>query len=528
MLKLFSDAQPLPPLLVRADATPQMGTGHVMRCLALAQAWQAAGGRAVLAAASLTSALEVRLQSEGIAVSRLEAEAGSAQDVAETLALAGRECAGWLTVDGYGFSGDYQRAIVAAGLPLLAIDDYGHAGHYWAGLVLNQNLDARQEIYSSREPAARLLLGTQYALLRREFWPWRGRSRAIPAVARRILVTMGGADPGNATLRVIDALKSPDLPGLQVKVVVGGSNPHLGAIRQAARHCGPWLELVENATNMPGLMAWADAAVSAAGTTCWELAFMQLPALLLALAENQRPNAQEMGRLGAAVDLGWHADVTSAAISSALRSLLADPVARGSMAQAGAGLVEGRGAERVAALLAEGTVLVRAAADEDCGLLFGWANDPLTRRMSLRTRPIAWQEHVEWYDRVTGDPATLLLVGEAWEAGVWVPCGQVRVDADGIVSLAVAPRLRGRGLALPLLRAAVLKARARVPGRVLLAYIKPENEASQRVFERAGFQPEGDAVMHGHACGKYAYGAELVCAAPVGTAPTAEEVRCSQ
>lgn len=524
----FSDAQPLPPLLLRADATPQMGTGHVMRCLALAQAWQAAGGRVVLAAASLTPALEARLRAEGLAVSRLEAEAGSAQDAAETLALAGREGAGWLTVDGYGFSGEYQRAIVAAGLPLLAIDDYGHAAHYWAGLVLNQNLDAREETYGSREPGLRLLLGTQYALLRREFWPWRSRTRSIPAAARRILVTMGGADPGNATLRVMDALSSLDLPGLEARVVVGGSNPHLAAIRQAARHCGPWLELVENATGMPDLMAWADVAVSAAGTTCWELAFMQLPALLLALAENQRPNAQEMGRLGAAVSLGWHADVTPAAITAALDSLLADAAARGSMARAGAGLVDGRGAERVAALLAQGTVLVRAAGREDCELLFGWANDPLTRSMSLRTRPIAWQEHAEWYDRVTGDPATLLLVGEAWEAGAWVPCGQARVDPDGIVSLAVAPRLRGRGLAVPLLRAALLEARARVPGRPLLAYIKPENKASQRVFERAGFRHEGGAVMHGQACGKYTYGAEPACAAPLGTAPTAEEVRCSQ
>ncbi|HNS51955.1 MAG TPA: UDP-2,4-diacetamido-2,4,6-trideoxy-beta-L-altropyranose hydrolase [Anaerolineae bacterium] len=498
-----------PPLLVRADASPQMGTGHVMRCIALAQAWLAEGGRVVLAAASLTPSLEAWLQAEGIAMARLEAETGSPEDVAGTLALADREGAGWLVVDGYGFSGEYQRAIVEAGLPLLAIDDYGHAGHYWAGLVLNQNLDAREEIYRSREPAASLLLGTRYALLRREFLSSRDRRRTIATAARRVLVTMGGADPANATLRVIAALGELDLPGLEAKVVVGGSNPHLDAIRKAARRCRPWLGLVENVTNMPELMAWADLAVSSAGTTCWELALMQLPALLLVLADNQRPNAQEMERLGAAVSLGWHGGAAPAAVAATLRSLLEDPAARAAMAQAGAALVDGRGSERVACLLARGMVLVRAAGQEDRGLLFGWANDPVTRRMSFRMQPIAWAEHVAWFDRVVGDPATLFYVGEAWQTGAWAPCGQVRVDPDGTVSMSVAPGLRGRGLAVPLLRAAVLATRARTPGRPLLAHIKPENDASQRVFEKVGFRREGDSLVHGQMCGTFTYGGRL-------------------
>lgn len=512
-------AQTLPPVLIRADAAAQMGTGHVMRCLALAQAWQEAGGTVLVVCALLTPGLEARLQAEGIAVAHLDAEPGSAQDAAETLALAERVGAGWVIVDGYAFSGEYQRAIARAGLPLLAIDDFGHAGHYWAGLVLNQNLDAREELYPSREPATRLLLGTGHALLRREFWPWHGRSRTVPETARRVLVTMGGADPGNATLRVIEALHQVGLPGLEAKVVVGGSNPHVETIRQVTRTAsgpgqvgGAWqsespVELIENASNMPDLMAWADVAVSSAGTTCWELAFMRLPALLLVLADNQRPNAQELARLGAAVSLGWHADLAPEPMAVALRALLGDAEARRSMAQAGGGLVDGRGADRVTRLLAQGAVRARPVARSDCELLFGWANDSLTRRMSFRPRPIAWEEHTRWFERVLGDPEMRLLVGEAWEAAAWVPCGQVRVDADGTVSLAVAPRFRGRGLAAPLLRTAVLEARAQGRGRQLTAYIKPENAASQRVFAQAGFQVVGDAEVLGQACVCCRYGA---------------------
>jgi len=502
-----SPAANLPRVLIRADATPQMGTGHIMRCLALAQAWQEAGGSALAVCASLTSALEARLRVEGVAVSHLEAEAGSPQDATETAALARQAGAGSVILDGYGFSGEYQQAIVRSGLPLLAVDDYGHAGHYWAGLVLNQNLVAGEALYPSREPATHLLLGTEYALLRREFWPRCGMTRPAPATARRVLVTMGGADPGNATLKVIEALRLVGLRGVEGKVVVGGSNPHLEAIRQAALEAGiPNLSLVENTSDMPGLMAWADVAVSAAGTTCWELAFMRVPALLLVLAENQRPNAEELARLGAALNLGWHEDATPPSIAEALRDLLADAEARSSMAHAGAGLVDGQGAERVAVLIGQGAVRARAATLSDRDLLFAWANDPLTRQMSFRPQPIDWEEHVRWNERVLGDPGVLLMVGEAWEAGAWVPMGQVRIDGDGTVSLGLAPRLRGRRLAGPLLRTVVLAARARTPGRRLVAFIKPENAASRRVFEQVGFRLEGQVELLGQACGSFGYG----------------------
>ncbi len=265
---------------------------------------------------------------------------------------------------------------------------------------------------------------------------------------------------------MIAALQQVGLPRIEAKIVVGGSNPHLEAIRQAVRQAGsPSLSVVENASDMPDLMAWADIAVSAAGTTCWELAFMQVPALLLILAENQRPNAEELARMGAALNLGWHEDATPPSMAEALRGLLSDAEGRSSMARAGAGLVDGRGAERVAAVLAQGALRARAATPADRELLFGWANDPLTRRMSFRPQPVAWEEHVRWFERMLGDPEVLLMIGEAWEAGAWVPLGQVRTDGDGTVSLGLEPRFRGRRLAGPLLRTAILAARARMPGR---------------------------------------------------------------
>src|SRR5262249_13227950 len=124
-------------LLLRADAGVRMGTGHVMRCLALAQAWQDVGGRAVLASASLAPGLDDVLGDQHIGLETLSAEPGTEGDARRTLGLAARLGAEWVVVDGYPFSGRYQQAIKQAGRRVFALDDHGHAEHYWADFVLN-------------------------------------------------------------------------------------------------------------------------------------------------------------------------------------------------------------------------------------------------------------------------------------------------------------------------------------------------------------------------------------------------------
>jgi UDP-2,4-diacetamido-2,4,6-trideoxy-beta-L-altropyranose hydrolase len=495
-----------PVLLIRADASPQMGTGHLMRCLALAQAWQEIGGSTLVASASLTPALEARLAAEGIAVRHLSAEPGSAEDAARAAALAQEVGAGWLVLDGYQFGGEYQRALAQAGLRQLCVDDYGHAGHYWAHVVLNQNAYAVDSLYPSREAYARLLLGTDHALLRREFWPWRSWKREVSAVAHRVLVTLGGADAGNATLKVLEALDQAVLPELEVKVVVGGSCPHLDTLRGAAQAAGLHMCLLENVTTMPELMAWADIAVTGAGATSWELAFMQLPSLVLVLAENQRQNAEWLAGSGAAVNLGWHTDVTASDLADALRTLILDEGSREAMILRTEALVDGRGSQRVVELLHQAVVRARCATESDSELLFVWANDPLTRRMSFHSEPIPWEDHQRWFGHVLEDPHVLLIVVETWEAGSWVPVGQVRIDRNGTTSIALALAHRGRRLGPPALQVSVALARARTPGRQLVAYIKPENQASQRVFSQTGFRKMGLVEVLQQPCLRYLYG----------------------
>jgi len=335
------------PLLIRADASAQIGTGHVMRCLALAQAWQDAGGRAVFLMATEAPALESRLQSEGIEVVHLPVQPGSVDDAVQTADVAHQVGADWVVVDGYHFDADYQQTLKGSGLRLLFIDDNGHAEYYFADLVLNQNIHAHEGLYPNREPYTRLLLGTGYVLLRREFLKWRGWKREIPEVARKVLVTMGGSDPNNVTLKVIQALQQVDVDGLEAIIVVGSSNPHYEELQSAVQSSRLPIRPERNVTDMPALMAWADVAISGGGSTSWELAFMGVPALIVILASNQRPIAERLDVMGVAVNLGWYEDVSPTEMAQVMTQLLKSPGTRAEMSRHVRQLVDGMGSDRV-------------------------------------------------------------------------------------------------------------------------------------------------------------------------------------
>jgi UDP-2,4-diacetamido-2,4,6-trideoxy-beta-L-altropyranose hydrolase len=336
-------------LLIRADASVSIGTGHIMRMIALGQAWQAQGGGVHFLCAEITSALEERLASEGFQLSRISAVLGSQEDLEQTTHLitetlqADRQNAR-VVLDGYHFGSDYQLGIKAAGFKLLVVDDYGHADFYHADWVLNQNISAREELYAKRSPDTKLLLGPKFAMLRKEFLAYKGWQRKIAPVAKKILVTLGGSDPDNVTLKVIQALIDLDL---HAKVVIGGSNPHLREIEnfiQSQKDSTALIEVIVNATNMPELMVWGDIAVAAAGSTCWELAFMGLPSLFINSAENQIGNSKLMEQSGTSLCMGWHNKLRTGKIASIIQSIVYNHSIRMKLSESSKKTVDGFGA----------------------------------------------------------------------------------------------------------------------------------------------------------------------------------------
>jgi UDP-2,4-diacetamido-2,4,6-trideoxy-beta-L-altropyranose hydrolase len=339
-------------LLVRTDANSQIGAGHFMRCLALAQTWQEQGGTAIFLMAPGASTLGKRLENENIREIRLSAQAASSADAEETAEIALQNSVAWVALDGYQFSPDYQRRLKDKIAHLLLFDDLADAERYYADLLLNQNAYATPEMYANRAGNCTLLLGATYLLLRREFQEWRGHNRQIPQRARNLLVTFGGSDAENGTTDALQALALLPAPAMNVRVVVGASNPHRAALERVAAELDHSVEFQTDSKRIAEEMNWADVAMSAAGSTSWELAFMGLPSLLITLSENQRGCAQYLDRQGIAISLGWQHQVQPAEAATALSALAADCARRAEMSSRGRALIDGRGAQRVVQTMA--------------------------------------------------------------------------------------------------------------------------------------------------------------------------------
>lgn len=482
-------------LLIRADASPRMGTGHVMRCLSLAQGWRRAGGAALFALAESTPALQQRLQTDEFEILRVESVAGSAGDAQQSIQLARQHRAERFVADGYQFDFGYQRAIKEAGLRLLFFDDYGHAGDYCADWVLNQNLGADAAFYARREAHTRLLLGPRYALLRDEFLTWRNWHRTIPAVARHVLVTLGGADPDNVTGRILGALKL--LADIEVVVLVGGSNPHLHALRSSVSDGSSRIRLVVNASNMPELMAWADVAIAAGGTTTWELAFMGLPSLTLVLADNQRVVAENLAVARIT------RPTTPERVKGDLAALLSDQEGRLFMSRGARQLVDGGGASRVVTRMRSACLTLRRVRPDDSRLIWEWANDPEARAVSFSREPIPWESHQKWFAARLASPQCLFYLA-AEENGA--PVGQIRFDlseSEALLSVSLARDARGRGHgpALIIRGSEHCFSDSSVP--LIRAYVQPQNQASVRAFEKAGYSDAGTAEVQGHSARQF-------------------------
>ncbi|MDH3813899.1 MAG: UDP-2,4-diacetamido-2,4,6-trideoxy-beta-L-altropyranose hydrolase [Acidobacteriota bacterium] len=332
-------------LLIRTDASPTIGAGHVMRCLALAQQWRIEGRRVTFACSELPAVFVDRLRSEGCKVVIFDAEAGSPDDAATTLKLA-HDLDAVVVADGYRFSVDYQRAVYGKARALLVFDDFGQIGAYQADLILDQNLGTSEDIYVDRPPNCMLLLGPEYVMLRREFLDTaQNRSEVSPAVCN-VLVTTGGADVGGFAIRILDVLEEIPEP-LNITVVVGGASSGTGPIEVRARNSHHRVRSIENAANMAQLMAEADLAVSTAGSTVWELAYLGVPAVIGVVAENQRLGAAALERSGAAVAFDGMTTSAAEELRQVIRLVCGDQPRRSAMIKASQGMIDGMGAARV-------------------------------------------------------------------------------------------------------------------------------------------------------------------------------------
>ena len=237
---------------------------------------------------------------------------------------------------------------------MLAIDDQGAMGSWNADLLLDQNLAAGRSLLSRCSRTTPCLFGPRFALLRREV---RSAIRSPVAEAseavRRVLVAFGGSDPAGLTSIAIEAVTCAGLGDVEVIAVVG---PASTAAESLLARYGPSdnrVEVVVDPSDYASRLAGADLAVVAAGSTCWELAAFGVPAVVSAVAPNQRVVADGLAAAGAVVDVGPPGTWSAGDLARAVRELASDSARRRSMASVGRRLVDGLGAERVVAAMQE-------------------------------------------------------------------------------------------------------------------------------------------------------------------------------
>ncbi|MBL8700127.1 MAG: UDP-2,4-diacetamido-2,4,6-trideoxy-beta-L-altropyranose hydrolase [Alphaproteobacteria bacterium] len=334
-------------VVFRCDASPSIGGGHVARCLGYADAFAAAGHRVLFAISPETIACAPGLDRSAHARLTL---AAADEPLAQVLEARGAGTADVLVLDLFGSGRREETAARPAARRLVVVDDM-HDRPHACDVLVNTSASATPSQYAGLVPeGCRLLLGPGYAPLAPAFAALREatlKRRETTAPVARVLVGFGLTDPVDATSVALEALRPIAPP--QVDVVIGAQAPHLARVRAT---CAGWATLHVDTAEMPRLMAEADLAIGAAGSTAWERCCLGLPSVAIAIVDNQQGIAAALERAGAATVFGDLRDVTVERLRAAIASLLAEPTRRIDMARAAAAMCDGIGARRLVEVLA--------------------------------------------------------------------------------------------------------------------------------------------------------------------------------
>lgn len=482
-------------VLIRADASPTIGSGHIARCLTLARVLRGQGSHVAFACRQLPGHRLQALSAEGFATFALperypdedpqqaiESMLPWQADIdALGLLLDDEAEYDWIIVDHYGLDYHWQTAARRWAHRIAAVDDLA-TRRYSVDLLLNQNLSGLSENYAPLlPPGCRTLLGPRYAMLREEF---NCPAIEINAKARRVLVNFGGFDAAMQTHHAMLALA--DFNELQVDFVAGADNP-AWAQMQALAETRPNWRLHSFVSDFYQRMSEADLFIGAGGGTSWERAALGLPTICIAVSNNQQVNGEVMAAAGAHVFMGAREQVSVEQLRDAVGFVVGNHFLRQSLAERSRQLVDGRGAERVAAALAGAVLRLRPATLDDAQLLFEGRNAEAVRRWSPEPGVIDWAQHLNWLTASLRNPQRLLLIAEADDGAV----GVLRYDLRGFEAEVSIYLLQGR-FSLGWGRALLTRGHTFVAAHwpqltVISARVLPDNLSSLKVFRDAGF-----------------------------------------
>ena len=481
-----------PCVVIRADGSPQIGAGHLMRCMAVAQILKQRGWRCVVAARSGSRNVVPEATAQAMEWLDLDESDGG---VSIGRRLGGT--ANLLIVDHYGLDAGFESACRPWAQRIAVFDDLADRAHD-CDVLIDVTLWRYSGDYTGLVPPhAQILAGSAWAAVRPEFA--RARSGALARRSGqidRVLMLFGATDPVNATSRLLKALMQTGFDG-HVDVVLGPSAPHQADVKAlVAARPRTVLHVGLGAQDMAALMVAADLVLGAPGGTAWEWTCLGLPALCVVTAENQLVVAEALAYAGAAKILPLN-HVDGPLLGAALGELAGKQAIE--MSARAAEICDGLGLMRLVGWLdpeldrQNRPVTLRPAIAADSDMLLAWQCLPGIRAFARNPNPPDPQEHKTWYARKLADPDCQFTIIECGTQ----PAGMVRLDRLEAgkdvfeISILVDPAFQGTGIG----KAAIVQAGRLVPWATIHATVLSGNHRSRAAFVAAGYEPVGDDLL---------------------------------
>jgi len=353
-------------IVFRVDSSHLIGTGHVMRCLTLAEYCRDRGDDVAFVCRDHPGNISGLVEQQGFNLLRLPYKAESESDsptdeyaswlsvpweldAAQSQATIANSTArvDWLVVDHYALDNRWQNQLRSVADRIMVIDDLANRPHE-CDLLLDHNFYQNpHQRYLNLVPSDCLsLLGSEYALLRKQFSRTRQTLRIRTGRVKNVLVFFGGADYTNETEKTLEAIEALGSTDLTWDVIVGQSNQNRDHLREICAR-SDHLSFHTQVENMADMMSKVDLAIGAAGTTSWERACLGLPCLMTVVANNQTEIAANAHRIGMARLLGRSEEVCVEDIVHGLTELLNNPELVRTMSENATATVDGLGVSRV-------------------------------------------------------------------------------------------------------------------------------------------------------------------------------------
>ena len=496
---------------VRVDASGEIGTGHFMRCLTLSDVLQQRGMKVRFICRHLPEHFRHILADKGIELTLLCNSVNTRitdnlmhshwlgvsqqQDAEESIQALSDKLWDWLIVDHYALDSRWESELRQVSRKLFVIDDIADREHN-CDILLDQNFyPDRGDRYKGKVPPhCQLLLGPRYALLRSEFYKLRESVGPRMGAVKRVLIFFGGVDADNYTGQAINALASIEATELDVDVVVGAQHPRLSEIESACLKNKFFCHI--QTSHMAKLMAKADLAIGAGGSSIWERCCLGLPALSICVAENQYKQIIDAATEGLLYAPMVESDLFMT-IKNHVGALIENNALRQLISQKCMQTVDGRGVLRIVGHLRCSGIEVREVNVGDSRKLFEWRNHSSIRMVSLCADPIPWDVHQKWLSSVMEDKDRVLLLGLINGE----PVGVVRFDRQenvAEVSIYLVPDSDNSGFGGNLLMSAeqwVLSNQFEVTH--IRAKVLDSNQPSNRLFSEAGYKKESISYLKG-------------------------------